>query len=122
MRPSTTPCTPSQRRRRKGSDDRDNPRFDLNPLPRWQGVLSFGIHPQDLLAVPALSRVSLKGNFRARFVAVTAFDADGKRIFGDEDVEAIGELPSSDIRKLFDVAAKLNGMSKEDEQELEKNS
>lgn len=61
-------------------------------------------------------------NFRARLVVATACDEQGNRVFSDEDVDALGELPAKDVAKLFDVATKLNGMSKEDVEDLEKNS
>lgn len=61
-------------------------------------------------------------NFRARLVGLTTCDDAGQRIFADSDLDALGELPASEVRKLFDVAAKLNCLGAAEEAELEKKS
>lgn len=61
-------------------------------------------------------------NFRAKLVARTVIDDDGKRIFADEDADALGELEAADIQPIFEVAQRLNGFSQADVDELTKNS
>src|SRR5687767_3080486 len=100
------------------------------PMPEWgEGVVVYvremSARERDDYEASQLER-SKKGkglvNFRARLVAMTAQDEGGKRIFGDEDVDDLGKIPARDIRKLFDVATKLNALTAEDETDLEKNS
>lgn len=60
-------------------------------------------------------------NLRARLVGKCVTDADGVRLFGDHELDLVGSIPSSTLSKLYDVACKLNGFSKEDVEELTKN-
>jgi hypothetical protein len=61
-------------------------------------------------------------NFRAKLIANTAIDEEGKLLFTMDDVKAIGRKSAKAIDKLVDVAQRLNGMRKEDVEELTKNS
>lgn len=61
-------------------------------------------------------------NFRARLVVATACDESGAPLFGADEVDAVGELPAPDVRRLFDAAARLNALTSDDEKDLEKNS
>jgi hypothetical protein len=67
--------------------------------------------------------VSEKGmdNFRARLIVRSLFK-DGERVFDDRDMAKLGELPATVLAPLFDVAARLNGLTLDDVEELEKNS
>lgn len=66
-------------------------------------------------------RVNLH-NLRARLVALCVVDADGKRVFSDEDAEALGRQSARALDQVFAVASRLNGISEGDLEELEKNS
>jgi len=59
-------------------------------------------------------------NIRARLVCLCAVDAEGKRLFDDKDVELLGNQPASIMSKLFNAAAKLNGLTASDVEELKK--
>jgi len=61
-------------------------------------------------------------NMRARLVVLTLVDVDGKRIFGDDDADQLGEKSAAVIARLFDVAQRVNGLSTEEVKALEKNS
>jgi len=61
-------------------------------------------------------------NMRAKLVVRTAVDEEGKRLFADADAEALGKKSASAVDKLFGVAQRLNGLTKKDVEELEKNS
>ena len=67
------------------------------------------------------SRASLR-NFRAALCAVAMVGEDGQRLFSDADVEALGEKSGSALDRVYDVAARLAGLSDADVEELEKNS
>ena len=61
-------------------------------------------------------------NFRARLVVRVACDEQGNRLFNDDDAAALGEKSSGPVALIFDAAAKLNGLTPKDVEELEKNS
>lgn len=60
-------------------------------------------------------------NLRALVVCLTVCDADGKRLFTDGEIEQVGKLPVSGIDRVFEAASKLNRLTKQDVEELEKN-
>lgn len=60
-------------------------------------------------------------NIRAKLVALCAVDKDGKRIFTDADVVALGGKSAAALDRVFTVAQKLSGLTTEDVDELEKN-
>lgn len=59
---------------------------------------------------------------RARLVVRCIVDETGKRLFTDDEVAAVGSLSASTVQKLFTEARKLNAISANDIEELEKNS
>jgi hypothetical protein len=61
-------------------------------------------------------------NIRARLAVLTLSDSEGKRLFGDADVAALGELPASAMDRIFEASMRVNRLSKSDVDELEKNS
>lgn len=61
-------------------------------------------------------------NLRAAIVVMTVVDDDGKLMFAPSDVDRIGELGSSIISRIYDVAASLSKISQDDLEELLKNS
>jgi hypothetical protein len=62
------------------------------------------------------------GNTRARLVAYSACDEAGEPVFSELDIEALGAKSSAALDRLFDVALKLNRISKSDIDTLEGNS
>jgi hypothetical protein len=61
-------------------------------------------------------------NIRAKFCSIVIVDESGKRIFNDADVIELGRKSGKALSRVFDAAQKLNGMTKDDFEELEKNS
>lgn len=59
-------------------------------------------------------------NFRARLLVRVLVDEAGVRVFTDADADTVGNLPSREIRRVFDKAAKLNALDPDDVKELEK--
>ena len=59
---------------------------------------------------------------RARLVVRCLVDENGKRMFSDDEVAAIGSLSASSVQRLFNAARKLNAISNEDMKSLEGNS
>ena len=53
-------------------------------------------------------------NTRAKLVAKCAVDGDGRRLFADDDVAALGEKSAAALVRVFEVAARLSGLDEED--------
>ena len=61
-------------------------------------------------------------NARARLVAASVVDPEsGELIFSDEDVLAIGGQSAAVIDRIYDVAARLSGITENDLDEITKN-
>jgi hypothetical protein len=61
-------------------------------------------------------------NLRAKLCALAMCDEQGKRLFGEGDVEALGAKSSAALDRVFSVARRLSGLGAEDFEELAKNS
>ena len=57
-------------------------------------------------------------HLRAKLLAKVLCDADGKRMFTDDDIAAVSELPAPVVIALFESAQKLNSLTKDDVDEL----
>ncbi len=99
-------------------------------VPEWGGhVLVRGLTGRQRDAYEA-TIISQRGtdvkmnlsNARAKLVARSIVDADGKLLFGDDDVTALSNKSAAALERVFSVAQRLSGMSKEDIEELTKNS
>jgi hypothetical protein len=63
-----------------------------------------------------------RDNFRARLLVRVLVDEKGDRIFADQDIKVLGSKSGKVLDRLFTVAMRVNGLSKEDLEELTKNS
>jgi len=61
-------------------------------------------------------------DFRARLCALCIVDDGGKRLFGDSDVDALAGKSAAACSRIYDVAARLSGLTQEDADELLGNS
>ncbi len=61
-------------------------------------------------------------NLRARLAVLCLVDEQGQRLFTDTDAVALGQKSAKALARVYDVAARLNGLSAEDVEELAKNS
>ena len=61
-------------------------------------------------------------NLRARFLAITLVDGDGKPLFTSKQVGKLGEKSAAVIDRLFTEAVKMNAMSRSDVDTLLGNS
>lgn len=66
--------------------------------------------------------IDSKGNFRAKLLVRCICDAEGHRLFNDNEAGELGEVPAHILNSLFEMAADLNGISDASAKELEKNS
>ncbi len=57
-------------------------------------------------------------NFRARLIAATAVDDQGKALFTPDQIRPLGGKNALALSRLFDVASRLSGYSQKDVEEL----
>ncbi len=53
-------------------------------------------------------------NVRARLVALSVIDAEGKRMFSDKDVLALGDKSAAALNRVFEAAQQLSRISQRD--------
>lgn len=53
-------------------------------------------------------------NVRAKLVAATVIDEEGRRLFSADDVQALGRLSSAALDRVCKVAQRLNGLTAEE--------
>lgn len=58
-------------------------------------------------------------NIRARLCYLCIVDESGKRLFTEHDVDALGKKNSAALNRVFEVAQRLSGLTKQDIEELE---
>lgn len=100
------------------------------PVPEWGGdVIVRGLSGTDLDSYQDSCRVfngvemmPALGNARAKLLVRCLVDEAGERLFGDEDVDELGRKAGRIIDRLYDVAARLSGITEEMQAELEGNS
>lgn len=100
-------------------------------VPEWRGMVVVvhsldGTSRDDLEASMAKTRgkkteVNLH-NMRAKLVVRSSYDHDSKRLFRDEDEAAVGRKNAAALQRIFEVAARLSGITSQDVDELTKNS
>jgi len=96
-------------------------------VPEWGGtVLVRGMtgRERDAFEVSMMTpgrggkRVLDPANVRAKLVARCVVDDDGGRVFTDADVAELGGKSAAAIDRVYAVAARLSGMSGEDQEDL----
>lgn len=60
-------------------------------------------------------------NMRARLVALTVVDAEGQRVFSEQEAAALGKKSAAALERVFTVAARLARLLQSDIDELVKN-
>lgn len=68
------------------------------------------------------TRAFIYKDARARLVAWSVVDENGKRVFSDADIPRLSEKSAAALQRIFNVAMRLSGISEEDIEELIKNS
>lgn len=106
------------------------------PVPEWGGdVIVRGLTGDELDAFQGSIRqfrpsldgkgmeaVLIQDGMRAKLLVRCLIDENGERLFTDQDAPALGAKNGSVIDRLYDVAARLSGLSEEEKAELEGNS
>lgn len=102
-----------------GADDHE---YEVVPCPEWGGEVRLrsltgaerDAYEQSLVQTRGKSREMNLRNARAKLVALCAVDENGKRLFTDVDVTALGEKNAKPLDRLFDAARRLSGLSEDD--------
>ena len=75
-----------------------------------------------MIEIRGKSRQLKLENIRAKLVAMTIVDENGKRLFSDDDdVRELGRKSAAALQRVFEVAQRLSGLRAEDVEELVKN-
>jgi hypothetical protein len=99
-------------------------------VPQWGGsvrIRSLTALQRGRLEVSTLERKGRDADqnlimLRARMVALSIVDESGTRVFSERDVESLNDKSASALETVFKAAMRLSGLSKEDVDELTKNS
>src|ERR1035437_8715941 len=106
-----------------GSKDRPSEKVNV---PQWGGdvyVSTITGTERDAFESAITSsegKVSVE-NIRAKLLVRCLTDENGNRLFTDADALQLGTKSANILDRLFTVARKLNGLSKDDVEELKKN-
>lgn len=93
--------------------------FRIEPLemPAWGGTVYVrSLSLRDGRVFQSVSASAAQGTFNiddmVKIVAVTLCDADGRRLFSDDNIEALVEKGLDNIRVVFDKAVQVIGLTK----------
>lgn len=104
--------------------------FEDVAVPEWGGtvrVKSLSGSERDALEASMIegkgknANVNL-ANLRAKLVARSIVDGEGRRIFEDTDIAELGKKSAAALNRVYEVAQRLSGITQEDVDELTKNS
>lgn len=101
-------------------------------VPEWGGtvyVRSISGKERGLIEAAAARFKETKGKdetfvrtFTVRMAALGLCDAEGKRLFGDDEIPVLAERNAAAIARVAEVVQRLSGLTKEDIEDLAKNS
>lgn len=107
----------------------DDIKTETVPVPEWGGeVLVRGMtaaqrddYEQSLMKGKGSDREVNLRNARTKLAVRSVVDADGELLFAEQDVVALGKKSAAALQRVFDVATRLSGLSKEDLVDLTEN-
>jgi hypothetical protein len=109
------------------ADDNTPEEVDLSDLPGYHGsVLVRGMTGKERDAFEVSLMQPARGgrrevntaNVRAKLVSRCVVDDEGNRLLTDADAAALGDKSAAAIDRMYAVAARLSGMTDEDQEEL----
>jgi len=103
---------------------------EVVPVPEWGGEVRVrGLtgaerdrYEASLIEIQGKRRQLKLHNVRARLVSLAAVDEEGRRLFDDRDVEALGKKSAAALERVASAAQRLSGLTDADVEELAKNS
>ena len=108
----------------------DDLQFEDVEVPEWGGVVRVrgltgterDAFEESIIDQRGKKTRVVMANLRAKLVAQSIVDEDGRRLFSERDVGALGEKSAAALQRVFNAAQRLSGISDEDVEELVKNS
>lgn len=94
----------------------------VKDVPHWGDVFIKTCSAGKRDEIEAAHHLNPFSNVRARFVVASVCDESGKLVFTDKDIPAVSDLSALIVDPVFTAVVKLNGITKDDVEELEKNS
>lgn len=95
-------------------------------VPEWGGkvlVTSFSADAKDAIEFKLYNMTNKSGvGLRAAYVGLALVDDHGQRLFTDEEIPMLGTKFAGAIDRVFDVVSRINRISAQDMEDLEKNS
>jgi hypothetical protein len=99
---------------------------ELLPVPEWGGevfVKALSGTERDrwetsMIQMKGTDRTINMQNIRAKLASMAICDEDGKRLFSDNDVLALGQKSASALQRVFELAQKLSGIGDDAVEEL----
>lgn len=92
------------------------------PVPEWNcSVWIRGWTAAEMDTVGRWARDKVP-NFQARVLCLVLCDQSGKRLFRDEDVEAIGEKFAPTVHRIYAATEEISGATEESAETARKNS
>ena len=103
---------------------------EIVDVPEWGGrvrVIALSSRQRDafeksLLVKDGKKQVVSYDNVKAKLLAQAIVDSQGKPIFSNGDIEALGEQGGDVVSRVYGVASRLSGLTDDDVEELVKNS
>jgi len=104
----------------------DDIKRELVPVPEWGGdIYVKGMTGAErdkfegsLVIMRGKDKQMNMSNIRAKLASMTICDENGKRLFNENDVQALSQKSAAALQRVFEVAQKLSGISDEDVEEL----
>jgi len=101
-------------------------KIELVPTPGWGGeVYVKGLNGAErdkfegsLIIMRGKDKQMNMANIRAKLASMSICDEKGKRLFNENDVQALSQKSASELQRVFAVAQRLSGISDEDVEEL----
>jgi hypothetical protein len=92
-------------------------------IPEWGGTVRVrGMNGTERDAFEESQLGAPYKNLRARLAIATLIDSEGKPMFTAADIPALAKKSARALDRIFPIATRLSGLSKEDVEELKKNS
>ncbi len=108
----------------------DDRKTEVVSVPEWGGDVIVGVmsgterdaFEQSVVDTGGGNVTTNLANIRAKLCARCIVDADGKRVFNNSDIVALGEKSSAALDRIFGIAQRLNGLTADEVEQLAKNS
>ncbi len=104
----------------------DDLKREIVPVPEWGGdVWVRGMNGAErdkfesgIVEMRGKEQTLNMANVRAKLASLTLCDEEGKRLFSEQDVQALSQKSATALQRVFSVAQRLSGIGDDDVEEL----